>query len=214
MTRTLTHGRVQLALHELRGGAGRPLLLLHALGQSSPTTVPSEVEGWAGPVLALDFTGHGASTVPAGGGYSPEVLMADADAVLTEVGEVTVVGHGLGGYVALLLAGSRPALVHGAVICDGAGLTGGGQTPPPPRVTVAESSERTAPDPLALAELSGDVRPPDYAVLFARMAVEGSSLETPITVAALERPRWLLEVMAEAGVARGTVADGLERYAK
>ncbi|MEZ5249784.1 MAG: alpha/beta fold hydrolase [Ilumatobacteraceae bacterium] len=32
----LTHNKVQLALHELRGGTGRSLLLLHGLGEQSP----------------------------------------------------------------------------------------------------------------------------------------------------------------------------------
>ena len=36
-------------------------------------------DGWPGPVYGLDFTGHGASTVPVGGGYSAEMLLADAD---------------------------------------------------------------------------------------------------------------------------------------
>src|SRR5687767_5829579 len=102
--RMLTHGKVQLALHTLRAeGEGRPLLLLHGLGESSPASVPGEVAAWPGPICALDFTGHGASTVPPGGGYNPEVLMGDADVALGELGEVTVVGRGLGGYVGLIL---------------------------------------------------------------------------------------------------------------
>ena len=40
----LVHNRVQLALHHLRpasAAGGRPLLLLHGLGEASPTSVPS-----------------------------------------------------------------------------------------------------------------------------------------------------------------------------
>lgn len=208
----LTHGKIDLALHELRGGAGRPLLLLHALGQASPREVPPDCEAWPGPVVALDFAGHGDSTVPPGGGYNPEVLMGDADVALAHVGPATVLGWGLGGYVGLLLAGGRPALVRGLVIADGTGLSGG-SLPPSPRVVTAEWPERTAPDPLALAELSGDVRPPDYAAVFATMAVEGSGIDDPITVSALERPRWLIEILANDGAVRGTIVEGLERYA-
>ena len=39
-TTYLAHNQVQLALHQLQDGSGRPLLLLHGLGEASPTTVP------------------------------------------------------------------------------------------------------------------------------------------------------------------------------
>ena len=55
-------------------GTGRPLLLLHGLGERSPTAVPDHLAAWPGPVWALDFTGHGASSVPRGGGYTAEML--------------------------------------------------------------------------------------------------------------------------------------------
>ena len=41
-TTLLTHVKVQLALHELRPGTGRPLLLLHGLGERTP---PPETAG-------------------------------------------------------------------------------------------------------------------------------------------------------------------------
>ncbi len=58
--RTAPQPRVLLALHELRSGEGRPLLLLHGLGERTPDRVPAYVEAWDGPVFGLDFTGHGA----------------------------------------------------------------------------------------------------------------------------------------------------------
>ena len=36
----LTHNKIRLALHEVRPGSGRPLLLLHGLGEQSPASVP------------------------------------------------------------------------------------------------------------------------------------------------------------------------------
>src|SRR5262245_32807457 len=101
MPEFLQHNRIRLALHALRAGAGRPLLLLHGLGERAPAHAPDEYAGWTGPVYALDFTGHGQSNVPAGGGYTCELLMADADAALARLGKATVVGRGLGAYVAL-----------------------------------------------------------------------------------------------------------------
>ncbi|MFM2181937.1 MAG: hypothetical protein RJB61_231, partial [Actinomycetota bacterium] len=185
----LVHCRVSLALHSLRVAHGKPLLLLHGLGEASPTTVPDAYAEWPGPVLALDFTGHGASTVPVGGGYSAEILMADADAALARVGPCTVVGRGIGAYVALLIAGARPSLVRGAVLCDGPGLWGGASGPTSASFPVLHQPRRT-PDPYALLELSRDLRPRDYASLFARLAIEHSGLDEPITVAATVRPPW------------------------
>ena len=73
----LTHNRVRLALHTLRESDGRSLLLLHGLGERSPDRVPGFAEQWDGPVAALDFTGHGASTIPRGGGYTAELLLGE-----------------------------------------------------------------------------------------------------------------------------------------
>jgi pimeloyl-ACP methyl ester carboxylesterase len=85
----LQHNKITLALHEVRPGTGRPLLFLHGLGESAAMMSTLSVN-WAGPVWALDFTGHGESSVPAGGGYSSEILMADADIALRHIGEATV----------------------------------------------------------------------------------------------------------------------------
>lgn len=208
---TLLHNKVHLALHELRGGTGRPLLLLHGLGEQSPDTVPAFAAAWPGPVVALDFTGHGASTLPAGGGYSAEILLGDADVALAHLGEATVVGRGLGGYVALMLAGARAAQVRGTVICDGPGLWGG-PTGPTSTSFVTLPDTATAPDPYALLELSRDLRPRDYAALFARLALEHSGLEEPITVAAVVRPPWLESVAEEMGVVEGDLEAALLTY--
>ncbi|MEO6988203.1 MAG: alpha/beta hydrolase, partial [Aquihabitans sp.] len=94
----IKHVGVDLALHQLREGTGRPLLLLHHLGGATPTEVPRHLAAWTGPVWGLDFTGHGASSIPAGGGYTAETLMADVDHALGHLGECTLYGQGLGAY--------------------------------------------------------------------------------------------------------------------
>jgi pimeloyl-ACP methyl ester carboxylesterase len=215
MTRTterLPSGRLDLALHTLAAGEGRPLLLLHGLGESTPTAAPIWAANWVGPVLGLDFTGHGESGTPVGGGYTPEGLMADVDAVLAARGPVTIVGRGLGAWVALLIAGGRPHLVHGAVLADGPGLAGGGHQPPSPYVTMLPASDRT-PDPYALLELARDVRPPDYALDFVRFAVEDSEVDTPIVVSAQVRPDWLAAVAADIGVVELPIDEALAALA-
>jgi len=213
---TVRHNRISLALHRLRDAGpagGRPLLYLHGLGDRSPDAVPGRVS-WPGPIWALDFTGHGRSTIPKGGGYSCELLMADVDAALAELGPSTVYGRGLGGYVGLLIAGGRPDLVRGAVIDDGPGLAGGGVEPGTPFILTQPFAAEATPDPYALLELSIDLRPPDYATAFARQATQLSGLDVAVAVAALGRASWLAAVALEPGVATLTVAEALALFAE
>ena len=217
-TITVRHNRIELALHRLRDGAdhdggARPLLHLHGLGERSPAAMPDELTGWPGPVWGLDFTGHGASTVPVGGGYFCELLMADVDAALAHLGEATLYGRGLGAYVALLTAGARPELVRGAVLDDGPGLTGGGAEPTTPYVPPQPLTTQGPPDPYALFELSHDVRPPDYATTYARQAATLSGLDVALAVCARARPPWLAAVAAEPGAREIDRAGALELFA-
>jgi pimeloyl-ACP methyl ester carboxylesterase len=210
----LRHNRASLALHELRDGPGRPLLLLHGLGERTPNATPTYAESWPGPVFGLDFTGHGASTKPRGGGYTAEILMGDVDAALAHLGAVTMLGRGLGAYIALLAAGARADLVRGIVLADGPGLVGGGVRPGSAYVlTVEHDADMSAPDPYALFELSRDVRPPDYAQEYVRQIMQWSGLDRPIAVAAVNRPEWVDAVVAEPGVVELGLQPALDLYA-
>jgi len=218
VTLRLRHGKIALALHELR----RPdesrlpelrLLRLHGLGQASPARVPDALAPWPGPIYALDFTGHGASTMPRGGGYTAELLMADADTALEHLGSATVCGCGLGAYVALLLAGARPKAVRGAILCDGPGLSGGGPQPLLPLLPAIDDRETGPPDPFALVELARDLRPPDYATAFVRQTTHLSGREPAIAVCARQRPEWLAAVIEEPGVELRTLDEALALYA-
>jgi pimeloyl-ACP methyl ester carboxylesterase len=207
------HAKVRLALHALReAGDGRPLLLLHGLGERSPDRLSPAVSPWPGPVFALDFTGHGRSSLPSGGGYTAEVLMGDADAALAHLGQATLLGRGLGAYVALLLAGARPGDVRGAILCDGPGIAGGGSRPGTPHVALPPPGP-APPDPFALVELARDVRPPDYATSFLRQANQLSGLAHAVCVCATERPEWLRAVVEEPGVERLPLGEALALYA-
>jgi len=219
----LRHGKIDLALHHLRRppapGTGHTLLLLHGLGETSPTSIPPLVAGWPGPIAALDFTGHGGSSVSHGGGYTAELLLADADVALGTLTAddparaVTVLGRGLGAYTALLLAGSRPTLVRGAILADGPGLAGG-PTGPTSQSFFSLDTDGSTPDPYALVELGRDLRPPDYASSFVRLALSGSPLDEPIAVCAVIRPDWLTAVANEHGVMNVSLAEALATYAR
>lgn len=209
----LQHNRIMLALHHIREGVGRPALLLHGLGESAAQMAKMPF-AWDGPVWALDFTGHGESTVPRGGGYSAEILMADVDIALRHIGEATIVGRGLGGYIAFLIAGARPHLVKGAVIVDGPGLSGGAiHATSSTEIISAGDRVGHAPDPWAMIELSRDARPPNYAITFARLATASSSLDDPIAVTTRVSPPWIEAISAEPGVMTGASLDeALEIY--
>ncbi len=223
-TTILRHNKIDLALHMLRvspleeATPCRPLLLLHGLGDASPSTVPHWVAAWPGSIAALDFTGHGASTVPAGGGYSPETLMADVDHALAHLTDddpersITVLGRGLGAYIALQIAGARASQIRGAILTDGPGLAGG-PTGPTSQSFFALATDGSAPDPYGLVELGRDLRPGDYAMSFVTLATSGSDLATPITVASSFRPKWLAAVADAPGVAESSVAEALSAYA-
>lgn len=62
--------------------------------------------------------------------------------------------------------------------------------------------------------MSRDLRPPDYATLFVRLALEGSGLDEPIAVAAVVHPPWLKAVVEEMGVSRALVDDVLAAFAR
>ena len=217
----LRHNKVDLALHHLRDASddtSRPLLLLHGLGERTPATVPHWVDSWTGSIVGLDFTGHGASTVPAGGGYTAELLLGDADAALAALvdsspdGKITVIGRGLGANIALQLAGARAAQVHGAIMLDGPGLAGGPTGPTSQSFFTLPAGE-TAPDPYALVELGRDLRPPDYVRSFVQLAIAGSDVDEPIAVSTVFRPKWLEAVAEEHGVMTVSVDEALASYA-
>lgn len=202
----LRNGRVSIALHALRPGPGVPLLLLHGLGGSAADFHGGPPD-WPGPSYALDFSGHGRSGRVHGGGYYPELWAADADAALALLGEAVVLGEGLGAYVALLLAGGRPAQVRGAVLCAGAGLDGGGPVPrfppdvaPPDVAACAPSRELQSASSTDRAALEGQdpyVRPPDYAVRF------GAAARRVVLVEDFAgRPPWWRALLEVAGVER------------
>ena len=211
----LQHNRVTLALHKVSEGSGRPLLLLHGLGEDTARVSGIPLQ-WAGPVFALDFTGHGQSSVPRGGGYNAEILMADVDIALRHIGEpVTILGRGLGGYIGFLISCGRASSVRGLVIIDGPGLAGGASNTVSTTeiASVGPHTGRT-PDPWALIELSRDSRPASYATSFLRLAVTNSGIEEPIAIATKVSPQWIDAIKPDAGVVTDiSMQEALDMYA-
>lgn len=111
-----------MRLHVVREGDGTPpIVFVHGMGSSSAT--------WAAvmaalrdrhPVLAVDLLGHGASPVPDDRAeYTRDRALADLDEVLAELDEPAVmVGHSLGGYLALAHAATRPGVLRALVVLN------------------------------------------------------------------------------------------------
>jgi 3-oxoadipate enol-lactonase len=111
-----------VSLRWFEGGEGAPIVLLHGFGgaASNWTLVAPELAAH-GRVIVPDLPGHGGSSaLPA----PPETLDPFADRVAQLFDEpALVVGHSLGGVVALRLAVRRPELVRGLVLAGCAGIS-------------------------------------------------------------------------------------------
>jgi len=95
---------------------------------------------------------------------------------------------------------------------DGPGLAGG-PTGPTSQSFFSLPPGAAPPDPYALVELGRDLRPPDYATFFVRLALAGSDLEHPVAVASVFRPEWLEAVAREHGVLDAPLAEALATFA-
>lgn len=127
-TITLDNGVEVNALVAGSSDAPATLVFIHGLGgaQSTWATVLGNFADGSR-VVALDLPGHGASSKPSpddGGDYSVPALAAAVGEVIEklDLAPSVLIGHSLGGGVALDLALSRPKLVRGLVLVDSVGL--------------------------------------------------------------------------------------------
>jgi len=107
--------------------AANKIVFLHGLGGSLSTW--AQVMGDAAMsnrVLALDLPGHGGSDKPAPDGFEysvSKIAQAVGDAIVSQgLAPAIVVGHSMGGAVALQLAIDRPKAVRALVLVNSAGL--------------------------------------------------------------------------------------------
>jgi pimeloyl-ACP methyl ester carboxylesterase len=122
-----SHQTVTLHGHSInyvQKGAGPVLLLIHGMAGSLQTW-RSVIDPLArnATVVAVDLPGHGASS-PGGGDYSLGSLAAGLRDVLVTLGHdrVTLVGHSLGGGIAMQLAYQFPEMTERLALVSSGGL--------------------------------------------------------------------------------------------
>ncbi|MFI5534459.1 alpha/beta fold hydrolase [Kitasatospora sp. NPDC051853] len=111
-------GRLAVLDH---GGPGPDVLLLHGATRTALDWEPLRPHLPGLRLTALDLRGHGRSE--GDGDYGWPALLADLDAVIAALGLRTpwLVGHSLGGMLAVRYAATRPGAVRGLVDLDGFG---------------------------------------------------------------------------------------------
>ena len=133
-----------MRLHVQRSGSGAPaLVFIHGLGGSTATW--DGVVAELSPVyttVAVDLLGHGQSPVPEDTAlYTRDAALTDLDDVLATIdGPAVLVGHSLGGYLALAHAATRPGATAGIIVLN----TGPGFRDPEKREGWNERSRRNA----------------------------------------------------------------------
>ena len=113
-----------LALAVTGLGAGPPLVVLHGLlgrGRNWASIARTLAETHA--VVLADLRNHGASPWSDEMGYA--AMATDVAALIGSLGRgpVTLIGHSMGGKVAMVLAGARPELLARLVVVDIAPVT-------------------------------------------------------------------------------------------
>jgi pimeloyl-ACP methyl ester carboxylesterase len=124
---TMTRQTVTLHGHSIsyvQKGAGPVLLLIHGIAGSLETWQSvNEPLARNATVLAVDLPGHGASS-PGGGDYSLGSLAAGLRDLLLALGHdrATVVGHSLGGGIAMQFSYQFPEMTERLVLVSSGGL--------------------------------------------------------------------------------------------
>ena len=107
-----------------RAGSGAPIVLIHGFAADSPGWAPLERYLPVRPLIRIDLPGHGKSPRRRISGFADlSRMLVDAfDDAIRDAGSVHLVGHSLGGALALALADIRAPRVASLTLIAPAGL--------------------------------------------------------------------------------------------
>lgn len=175
-----------MRVHVVRAGQGTPIVFVHGMGSSAATWAKCMAALQAShEVVAVDLLGHGGSPVPDDPDeYTRDRALDDLDDVLATLAEPAVlVGHSLGGYLALAHAATRPGVARGIVVLN----TGPGFRDPDKREAWNERSRRNA-HRFGVPEQAANLNLQQDSVVMDHLA----DMQTPTLVLAgdLDRPEY------------------------
>ncbi len=175
-----------MRLANVVSGSGPAIVFLHGIGSTSETwAAVAERLSSDYTTVRFDLLGHGASPVPAEAAeYTRDRALEDLDDILATLdGPAVLVGHSLGGYLALAHAATRPDVARGIVVLN----TGPGFRDPEKREAWNERSRRNAHRfgvPLQAAELNLQ----DDSVVMERLAE--MTVPTLVLAGSADRPEY------------------------
>ena len=167
-------------------GSGPAVVFIHGIGSSAETwrTVAEQLAG-SHTVVRFDLLGHGESpTLEDPAEYSRDRALDDLDDILATIdGPAVLVGHSLGGYLALAHAATRPGIARGVVVLN----TGPGFRDPEKREAWNERSRRNA-HRFGVPEQAAELNLQEDSVVMERLA----EMATPTLVLAgtADRPEY------------------------
>lgn len=131
---------LSLHYHECGDRGGPPVVLVHGgrdHGRTWDRVAQALAADWR--VIVPDLRGHGDSDHSPDGHYPMDAYVADLDALIERLTlpEVRLIGHSLGGNIALRYAGARPERVVRLVAIEGLGAA--------PQIRLARDAEPMGP---------------------------------------------------------------------
>ena len=116
---------------EENGDGGTPILFIHSFGGSTAHW-KNQLQHLQTKTIAMDLRGHGESDAPANNDYAIKSMVEDVEAVVDslKLDKFILVGHSMGGSVAIAYTGTHPDKVAGLLVTGAPGKMPADQAKP------------------------------------------------------------------------------------